>query len=36
VEVKDVAIKLADDVMSSDVDNDNDDGGIPATAALTV
>jgi hypothetical protein len=39
VEVKDVATKLADDVMSLDNDNeddDDDDDGAPATAALTM
>jgi hypothetical protein len=37
VEVKDVATKLAGDVMSSDDDNDDDDDdGAPTTAALTM
>jgi hypothetical protein len=36
VEVKDVATKLADDVMSADDDGNDDDDGAPATGALTM
>jgi cobalamin biosynthesis protein CobT len=36
VEVMDVATKMADDVMSSDEDNDDNDDGAPTTAALTM
>jgi hypothetical protein len=36
VEVMNVATKMADDVMSSDEDNDDNDDGAPTTAALTM
>jgi hypothetical protein len=36
VEVKDVATKLADDVMPSDDDNNDDEDGAHATVALTM